>query len=1229
MSQDLGELSNLSWINWNGKQQATLARRFRPHTREQLVAIVQAALADGATVRALGSSWSDSDVAIPTIVGPQPPAGASGYLVETSALNDVLDVNFQAGVSSSERLYHVQAGIQLYDLLTRPSTGLNAQGFALLTMGGNSGQTLAGAIATGTHGGDVALRPIADMVRAIELVGPDGTTYWIEKASARVSDLQTLLGKLPYLDPANVVYDDDWFHATLVSMGAFGIVHSMVIAVVPSYKLSETTYQSTWSRVRPLLADRSLFKNELFPDGGRYLQIVLPPNFAESDKPVPFTPNTKGDRTCAVTRRRDEPLSAADIAVGSGGSEMAADLLKIFREYLLAATFGGTSMQEMAVELGQWAMANPKAAATDQAAVFREVSECGKRHNMYWVLPELNKLSIPLLQKSQKRLGVSYVIMGAGDPNASPPPLVDSVELCFDASDNGYLDQIDALLDDIQANGVYGGYVSLRFTAGTTAFLGMQQNQTLNCSVEVTLLAGLEGNDRLMQTIQQWACDPRRAGVRLHWGQRSETVTAIDVGRMYPDLQRWREVRLALTHDGAWTSFDTEFTARCGLSTTRRPPLYRLWNAATGDHFYTIWESERDALTRGGYVLERVECAVLNPNDREGAPFYRVSFQGRHFYVMAAADRDAHVNGGGVYQGVACNLLTAPAPGTVPLYRFHNAAVNDYFYTTDESAHATPPSGYTFEGIAGYAFPYTAVDTRPVSPDGQQIALFRLWNAGANGDHFYTTSLADRDRAIEAGYTLERVECAVPTFTGYGATPFYRVLAKNGHHFYTTDASDRNALVAAGATDEGIACSVLAANYEGTLPLYRFYNQTLGDYLYSIDTNNLTTPPSGYVKEGIAGYVYPRTWQLVPDTPAVVTVPDASRRVMVFCRSFDGRLWVHSLDETQQVWSWTNVGTPPLSYLAGAVGACSRVEKTVVHVDVLGRNANGHLMRASLDANGWAWEDENVPTPLSSWEAPSVTEHPDPGSAAAPWRRYAFFVGAGDTLQTSYGAKQWANQGPPPASVVLKAPAAISYVEGPVDKICVFVTGAQGHLYIDYWNGATWAWNDLGPPPGTTAAGSPAAITMIENGVRRTYAFVCGANGRLYCNFWDGTAGHWSDQGILDIAKVVGTPGAVYVAPARNPTGAGRIYVAVRSDKGELLLNSWDGSNWAWSNLGSPPGSTAVSGVGAAAFATVASARVDGPDEVHFFVIDGAGNLAVVSKDGANWSWSHRERSSV
>ena len=72
-----------------------------------------------------------------------------------------------------------------------------------------------------------------------------------------------------------------------------------------------------------------------------------------------------------------------------------------------------------------------------------------------------------------------------------------------------------------------------------------------------------------------------------------------------------------------------------------------------------------------------------------------------------------------------------------------------------------------------------------------------------------------------------------------------------------------------------------------------------------------------------------------------------------------------------------------------------------------------------------------------------------------------------------------------------------------------FVTGADGHLFLNWWDGSAWHWEDQGLPPGTSAASAPGVITIGPG----LYASVTGDNGHLFLNWWDGSAWHWEDQG--------------------------------------------------------------------------------------------------------------------
>lgn len=134
-----------------------------------------------------------------------------------------------------------------------------------------------------------------------------------------------------------------------------------------------------------------------------------------------------------------------------------------------------------------------------------------------------------------------------------------------------------------------------------------------------------------------------------------------------------------------------------------RVPLYRYWNNAAGDHFYTTNWGEL-----GG---------------------------GRQ---------------GWAYEGVQCLIAPASAPGLVPLFRYWNAAASDHFYTTNWSELGGGRHGWAYEGVQGW-----------VSPTAQPgaLPLYRYWNPRI-GDHFYTTNWSELGGGGK-GWGYEGVQCYV------------------------------------------------------------------------------------------------------------------------------------------------------------------------------------------------------------------------------------------------------------------------------------------------------------------------------------------------------------------------------------------------------------------------------------------------------------------------------------
>jgi hypothetical protein len=309
------------WENWAANQRSAVEGHCYPTSLEEVVAIVKTAAYRGSQVRAVGSSWSLSDVAL-----------TSGYVVETSALDRIIKTVIPAallgtvtsampgaGAVKPKNLIHVEAGMQLERLMGL----LDGANQAPFTMGGASGQTLAGLMSTSVHGSDFNLPPFPDAIRAIHLVASDGRQHWIEPDSARITDelaLSNLLGP-----GVTLHYNDDWFDAALVSVGSLGIIYAVVIEVTEQYWLEERCEQLPWRDVpaapgvpgvrglRSRLADGSVFSAQIrtqLTDGSvfianrRCVQVAVDTTMAGDDP------------TCFLTSRVEQSEAQAMASIG-------------------------------------------------------------------------------------------------------------------------------------------------------------------------------------------------------------------------------------------------------------------------------------------------------------------------------------------------------------------------------------------------------------------------------------------------------------------------------------------------------------------------------------------------------------------------------------------------------------------------------------------------------------------------------------------------------------------------------------------------------------------------------------------------------------------------------------------------------------------------------------------------------------------------------------------------
>jgi hypothetical protein len=228
-------------------------------------------------------------------------------------------------VESGKRIYQLYAELDTPDDLSDAGTlaGLInkrfgnrvfTQSWAFQTLGGAGGQTVVGALNTGTHGGDFTLPPIADSVVALHLVADGGRQYWIEPSppinlvAPALTDSKKLTalydrGELGGPGNFEIIRDNATFNAVLVSAGRFGIIYSVVLRAVPQYMLHERRRLSTWQDVKGQIRNLHgpLYSEpQSGTDQTRFLQVA-----------VCLTPHHNFQRNLAgVTKRWDVPLPA-------------------------------------------------------------------------------------------------------------------------------------------------------------------------------------------------------------------------------------------------------------------------------------------------------------------------------------------------------------------------------------------------------------------------------------------------------------------------------------------------------------------------------------------------------------------------------------------------------------------------------------------------------------------------------------------------------------------------------------------------------------------------------------------------------------------------------------------------------------------------------------------------------------------------------------------------------
>lgn len=491
------------WSDWLGEQTCTPISKSQPTSLNQLIAIINDAGGKKQRVRAVGSGHSTSDITRTDgaiLIDPHQMAAVMD--VDTATLN-------QQGRTTS--LIRIQSGILIKDL----NQQLDGRGLALVHMPAYDGQTISGAMSTGTHGSGAKWGPMASMLRSIVMVLGNGTVMQIEPASSAITDPSKFSGTLPEAPgvPVVLLQNDDWFNAAQVSMGCLGVIYSYTIEVTAAFHVSENRTAVRWEDIKGQFAPEAFNPLPAPLADWDHFELVVSPYVSDDDNKHPciWVERARVGNTPKRGARQD---------------------------------FWGRILEDVGI-------------------LFTGVLD-----NILNLFPRLAPSSINTAMESLKTddapyIDSSYVVFKVLDSELELK--AHAIELHFEAKN--LVATVDKLMTTFQTiadqkNLYVAGPVGIRFVAASDALLAPQTGR-LTATAEMSNIVGIKKGVELLQQVKSAMSSADRS-IRVHWGLDLDTVTAQDARDWYGDnLDRWLSVYREANANGM---FNNKFTDRMGIT---------------------------------------------------------------------------------------------------------------------------------------------------------------------------------------------------------------------------------------------------------------------------------------------------------------------------------------------------------------------------------------------------------------------------------------------------------------------------------------------------------------------------------------------------------------------------------------------------------------------------------------------------------------------------------------
>jgi len=532
--------------------------------------------------------------------------------------------------SEGNPLYYfwVEAGIimsELSKLLDHQSPRM-----AIEASGGSPGATLAGTISTATHGGEFKDKLLIDRIKAIHLVGPGGQEWWIQGDQEIISesDLRSIYpnSNINYISrsSANIgdLNSEDFLKTIVVSLGAIGIIYSVIMEVVPQFTVRQKTIKyctnqdsNGWEQlveragftindlvVRDELANIAV--TDLLKDGAlngtgiplsqnRYVDLALNP-YSKSCWIVnrEFTPNVitkhdnSGDVMSGYLTSLSNQLGEGELYPSTGG-RAGARLLNFLD--LPLNVFGADHygyIPKFLEEATRYPLPLSGFLAILQAKVTWNHERSSHPEAGHSLISDVLEGVVDALQGTFEDsvsdfTGLSYSVGEIGWPDGGLPGRGYEIALPSTTAFS-YTNEILTLIEELKnTNKIFMGYISIRLCPKTDSVVGMQQFED-SVMIEVVGHRTPESNevfDSLIDFTKSYAFEDINslATIRpnFHWGLETEKfdrayLDSTILGQNYKSgLSRLEAFLFIKKHiqNNNFALFDNAFLIRMGLNT--------------------------------------------------------------------------------------------------------------------------------------------------------------------------------------------------------------------------------------------------------------------------------------------------------------------------------------------------------------------------------------------------------------------------------------------------------------------------------------------------------------------------------------------------------------------------------------------------------------------------------------------------------------------------------------